>query len=444
MRVLVEESADDAGAVAQLLAAEGHDVSVLDLDAAVAHRLEADIAYLDLWTPDTAPRVAALRARGVRLSCSSELLLERARKVGARSVGITGSAGKSTTAALTVQLLGAAGLPVRASDTARLGNLWASEELVAGTPGLRQADVLVLELTSSHLAFMSSSPDVAVMTCYWPDHVELHGSEAAYRAAKETIVRHQPLMGSVVLNDDDPVARSLATLTPARRYAFSALGEVEEGAFLRDGAVVVRRNRAEAVLGPPPPSPTLRQATLAACATAVAAGADLDALGGTLQYLVPPPHRQEPLGRVQGALVVDDGMAVTPPKARAALSAYADDSVILIAGGRRSTVAGEAHASPVERIALGAFCDEAARAVRRAILFGDVASFLECKLAPRGVITRLVDTLETAATVAVESAPGSEVVLFAPVYPLSAEERVAFRSFVRAAAGGSLVRDSRA
>ena len=81
---------------------------------------------------------------------------------------------------------------------------------------------MVLELTSSHLAFMSSSPDVAVVTSFWPDHLELHGSAAAYRAAKETIVRHQRPDGAVVVNADDPAALSFADLTPARRYAFSS------------------------------------------------------------------------------------------------------------------------------------------------------------------------------------------------------------------------------
>lgn len=443
MRAFVERSAADADAVAALLAAEGHDVRIVDLDAEPVSGAAPDVAYLDVWTPATAPRVGALRAAGVRLSCSSELVLERARKRGARSIGITGTAGKSTTAWLTVQLLGAAGVPVHASGNARLGNLWATDELVAGVSKLRPDDVVVLELTSSHLAFMSSSPDVAVVTCFWPDHLELHGSEAAYRAAKEAIVRHQTLYASVVVNEDDPAAQRFAGLTPGRRFGFSARMPVEEGAFTRDGSIVVRRDGREVVLGAAPASPSLAQATLAACAAAAAAGTELEALVGVLMYLVPPPHRQETIGWVHGALVVDDGMAATPPKARAALVPCSDDSVILIAGGFRHTEGGEAHASPVERAALGTFCDEAARAVRRAVLFGEVAGFLECKLAPRGVVTRLTGTLEEAVEVALASAPGADVVLFSPVFPLSAEEREAYPGLVRAAAGQDLVRDSR-
>jgi UDP-N-acetylmuramoylalanine--D-glutamate ligase len=356
---------------------------------------------------------------------------------------VTGTAGKSTTSSLVVQLLGAAGMRVHASGNAPLGQLWATDELVGGLPRLETGNLVVLELTSSHLAFMSTSPDVAVVTSFWPDHVELHGSEAAYRAAKEVIVRHQTARGAVVVNEDDRAARSFATLSPGRRYGFSASRPVEAGAFVRDGVIVARRGGSEVELGPPPTAATLLQSTLGACAAAVAAGIDLAGLVGALPYLVPRPHRQEAIGRVHGARVVDDGMAATPWKARAALLPCRDDSVILIAGGRRHTDAGEVHSSPAERAALGAFCDEAARAVRRAVLFGEVAPFLECKLAPRGVVTRLVATLEEAVRVALASATGAEVVLFSPVFPLPPDQREAYAGLVRAAAGPELVRDSR-
>ena len=258
-------------------------------------------------------------------------------------MGITGTAGKSTTASLAVQLLLGAGVPTHASRHTRLGHLWAADDLVDDLAVLAAGDVVVLELTSSHLAFMSSSPDVAVVTSFWPDHLELHGSAAAYRAAKETIVRHQRPDGAVVVNADDAAALSFAGLTPARRYAFSIAREVEEGAFARDGVVIARRDGHDVEVGPLTSSGPLAIATLGACATAVAAGAELERLVGLLEFLTPPPHRQETVGRVGDALVVDDGMAATPTKARTALAVCPDDSVLLIAGGRLQTDGGDAH-----------------------------------------------------------------------------------------------------
>ena len=150
---------------------------------------DVDIAYLDVWTAEVDDRVRRLRERGARLSCLSDLLLERA---SIPTIGVTGTAGKSTTASFVAQLARLAGPePVFTSTTARSGNLWATEESLAVLE--QERGVHVVELTSSHLAFMRTSPHVAVVTSFWPDHLELHGSLAAYRRAKEQIVRDQTL-----------------------------------------------------------------------------------------------------------------------------------------------------------------------------------------------------------------------------------------------------------
>ena len=91
--------------------------------------------------------------------------------------------------------------------------------------------VLLLELTSSHLAFMSHSPTLAAVVSFWPDHLELHGGLEGYRAAKETIVRHQRPSDTVVLNADDASAR-FAAATPAGLVEFSLTRPVERGAYL--------------------------------------------------------------------------------------------------------------------------------------------------------------------------------------------------------------------
>jgi UDP-N-acetylmuramoylalanine--D-glutamate ligase len=428
MRVVIERAAQEADAVATLLASEGHDVRIADLDA---DAVEADVAYLDVWTPEVAPRVAALRAHGTRVTTSSELVLERAARAGALTVGVTGTAGKSTAASFLVQLLGAADVSMLAAADGRLGHRWVTGSVVDGLASLSPSDVVVVELTSSHLAFMASSPDVAVVTCFWPDHLELHGSLAAYRAAKEAIVRGQAPSGAVVVNADDPVAASFVQLTPARRFAFSAQREVEAGAFVRDGAVVLRRDGEEAVLGDAPAEPTVRQAVLAAGAGVAAAGTPLAVLEGAIAALTPPPHRRQPLGSLGGALVVDDGMAATPAKARAALAGFPDNSVVLIAGGRDRTEGGAAHASPEERVLLDAACDEAARSVRVAVLFGAAAAILEPRLTGRGVAAKVVPDLEAAFELAVAATPGAAVVLFAPFFPVSADERERFAALAR-------------
>jgi len=181
---LVEGFDPDAVALARLLAAEGRELTIAapgpatpeanalrSLGVAVSEHADLDRdpgehgeAFLDVWTPEVAPRVGRLRAAGCRVRCLGDLVLERA---SIPTVGITGTAGKTTTAALLVQLLRLAGVETHASTTARAGNLWPTAELVP----VPASGVLVLELTSSHLCFMHRSPSVAAITCFWPDHL---------------------------------------------------------------------------------------------------------------------------------------------------------------------------------------------------------------------------------------------------------------------------------
>jgi UDP-N-acetylmuramoylalanine--D-glutamate ligase len=458
--VLVEGFEPDALAVACLLATEGAQVRLagrgpaplqalppgLEVEAAAdldADLGEADVAYLDVWTPETSPRVAALRRRGVRLTCASELVLERARSAGALTVGVTGTAGKSTTAAFVVQLLRHAGRIVHAPSGGRLGNLWATGDLVDGLGAVAPGDVVVVELTSSHLAFMQTSPDLAVVTCFWPDHLELHGSLEMYRQAKETIVRHQSSRGAVAVNAGDAAALSFAALTPARHFAWSAEGPVDSGVFVHDSLVVLRRDRVETNLGPVPALPVVAEAALAAAAAAIAAGVPIEALEGGLAGLAVPPHRQQSLGRVAGVEIVDDGMATTPAKARAALAGRSDGSVVLIAGGNLETEGGPVHASADEQLLLDRCCKEIGRAVCVAVLFGEAGAALAPELRSRGVLTETVVGLADAVPRALAAAGAADSVVFAPIYPVSLDDRLGFPSLVASAAVEARVRDSR-
>jgi len=414
---------------ARILATQ-HGVAVephADLDADPG---TADIAYLDVWTPAVAPRVMKLRAQGTRVSCLGDLLLERA--TGA-TVGVTGTAGKTTTTDLTVQLLRASGMDVDASTTGRLGNLWPATELLDRPDPTR---LLVLELTSSHLAFMRESPHTAVITSFWPDHLELHGSIGAYRAAKEVIVRGQRRGDTVVVNADDPRAASFAETTPAGLVQASLEHPVERGAFTRDGSVVVRWDDVDTVVGQLaglPYAGPQRLNVLAALATAVAAGAPPDSLAQALARAEPPAYRTRQVAFVNGARVIDDGMAATPSKAAAALAAYPGGSVVLIAGGIDELGTGPVHATPEERELLEHACDEIARTVRVAILFGPAAAGLALRLDERAVPVHVTTTLDEAIAEAASHADGAAAIVFSPLYPVALEDRRRFAALARAA-----------
>jgi UDP-N-acetylmuramoylalanine--D-glutamate ligase len=430
MRTLIEGFERDAVTLARLLARESRRVTLAGPGTAsqqalalrakgVEIRAHADLdanpgqheeAFLDVWTPEVAPRVALLRESGCVLRCLGDFVLERSE---APTIGVTGTAGKTTTAAFLAYLLRTAGVTVHTSTTARAANLWPTDELLPPP-----ADGIVLmELTSSHLCFTTRSPRIAVITCFWPDHLELHGSLHSYRAAKEAIVSRQSPDDVVVVNEDDDAA-AIASASPGRRFGFSARGEVDAGAFVRGKEVVLRDAAGERSFQVPArmDGPRL-QALLAAAATALAAGALPEQLGPPQA----PPFRATRVGRLGATELIDDGMAATPAKTAAALRRRAAGSVVLVAGGELEIAGLPVHSSPEEQMLLEQACAEARRVARLVVLFGPAAA----RLAPffdRGQTLR-AQTLDEAIALASEHAEEAKVLVVSPMFPLPPADR---------------------
>ena len=448
--VLIEGFGPDAIALARLLAAEGNAVRIaspepepraagelreLGIDVQPSVDLDADpgdaeIAYLDVWTAEVAPRVETLRARGTRVSCLGDLMLERWK---GPSIGITGTAGKTTTTALVASILRLAGVDIAVSSGARAGNLWPTADLLEriGVATDGAGSTLLLELTSSHLAFMQSSPTLAAVISFWPDHLELHGTLEEYRAAKAQIVRCQHAGDHVVVNADDASA-SFADATPAGVWEISLSRRVERGAFLdRERGVVVTDGPTETVLGHIEDSSAHPANVVAAAAIAAAAGADPWTIAPGLDRAVLPPWRAAPAGTLGGVPVLDDGMAATPTKGAATLARYPAGSVVLIAGGLNDSGGGTVHASPDETDLLEQACDVVARVARVVVLFGEAGKRLKPLLARRRVELIATSDLGTAVAAAAERSFGATAVVFSPLFPVTLGDRERFAALVR-------------
>jgi len=381
--------------------------------------------FLDAWTPEVSPRVVRLRESGVLVSCLADVVLARA---GQRVLGVTGTAGKTTTTSIVAQLLATAGLEVALPAPGLSANLWPDASLLdAFTSPTR----IVMELTSSHLAFCRHSPQIAVVTSFWPDHVELHGSFDSYRRAKETIAREQSSDGWLIVPDDGS-CESFVAATRARTARFSPLAPVDCGAFLNQERVVVRWNDEEHQLIDAASLPLRGDCVanaLAACTAALVAGVPPAVLADALRGIRMPPHRFVEIGRFDSVPVYDDSMAGTPAKARAALELFPDDSIVLVAGGETLGAAGPVHATEAECELLEGACALARRKARRTILFGPAAARLGGLLPP----DEEASTIEEAVERAVARASGARAILIAPMFPVSPEERtrIATRSFRR-------------
>ena len=149
-------------------------------------------------------------------------------------VAITGSNGKTTTTALTGEVVAAGGFPTLVG-----GNI--------GTPAISLVEratpktVAVLEVSSFQLETIQTfRPKVAVVLNVTPDHLDRHRTFAAYVNAKARIFENQQAEDFAVLNADDPTCVQMADRTRAQVFWFSRKKEVNRGAYASAGRILFR------------------------------------------------------------------------------------------------------------------------------------------------------------------------------------------------------------
>jgi UDP-N-acetylmuramoylalanine--D-glutamate ligase len=327
-------------------------------------------------------------------------------------------------------MLEGAGVPVVMNRAGRAANAWPEPSLaeVPAPPGAW----LAAELTSTHLCFMElhETPRVAVVTCLWPDHIELHGSLEAYAAAKRRLLEGQPRDGWAVLNADDAPGRLLLGEPRAANVAeFSVRGPVVCGTWVDGDRLWARWDGVTEDLGPLDPVAWAHPlAVAAAAAAALAAGVPARAIEPGPPGMAALPHRMHPVGTAGGARVIDDAMAATPSKARSALARFADGSVVLLAGGDDMLPGDRVHADPRERERLEEACGEAERAARLVVCFGPAAARLLPLL--RRVPVRTAPDLPAAVEAARPHLGPGVTLLLSPMFPMAMADRERFAELV--------------
>lgn len=213
--------------MARLLRRQNHEVWTFDaaapqgdeLTALGCRRIDtpldtpAEVCVAAPGVPYDAPDLAALRRRGLETIGEVEWVY---RSVDAEIIGITGTAGKTTTTRWLSHALTQAGLNAPAG-----GNVDPALSAVA-EPGA----TLVTELSSFQLERCPTlKPSVAVILNLGTDHLDRHGSVAAYHAAKGQLIANLGESEMFIYNQDEPILRAWAAASPARCRGFSAHDE---------------------------------------------------------------------------------------------------------------------------------------------------------------------------------------------------------------------------
>ena len=206
-----------------------------------------------------------LEARSSKLTTSTQIFLDSIAGSGATVIGVTGSKGKSTTASLIAHILKTAG-----KDVHLVGNI--GDPAIAHIADAKRDTIFVVEMSSYQLMDLKTAPHIAVITSFFPEHLDYHGSLENYRDAKSAITKLQT-SNDVVFYADTEGVRPMIAESKAKKIAVTA----------NDAPVRVSETR---LIGE-------HNAGNIALAAAVARhlGVSDDVISSAIQSFTPLPHR---------------------------------------------------------------------------------------------------------------------------------------------------------
>ena len=334
----------------------GHPLDLLDT---------ADSVAVSGGIPLEIPIIREARRREIPLTNDSQIFLELAP---CPVIGITGSAGKTTTTLLVGKMAAFAFGKSRTWVGGNIGN-----PLISDVDQMREDHIAVVELSSFQLELMAISPGVACILNVTPNHLDRHGSMEAYTRAKARILEYQCKSDIAILNRDDPGSWGLRDQVQGKLITFGRgkPGDGLQGTYL-DGEWIKFWDGEDGNDLVPLSSIQLRGEhnqlnVLAACAIASAAGLPDDAIRQGAAALAGVEHRLEFVRSWGGADWFNDSIATAPERSIAAIKAF-EEPLVLLAGGRDKD------------LPWGDFARLVLDRVRAVVCFGEAADLIESAL----------------------------------------------------------------
>lgn len=333
-----------------------------------------------LTHPEPHPVVKAAQAAGIEILCDIDLLGRFDH--GRRTIGVTGTNGKSTTTALIQHILSECGV-----KSAMGGNIG---EAVLGLKPPPRGGVLVLELSSFQLDLCPAfAPDTGILLNVTPDHLDRHGSMENYAAIKERVFAKAE--GAAIVGIDDEYGRKayerLKALPDKKVVPVSIENEAPGGVYTKGGVLFDDMDGLGAVeigsLNNLTKLNGLHNMQNAACAYAAAQleGLSAEAVLAAIKTYPGLPHRQFPVRVINGIPYINDSKATNAEAAAKALMSYRN--IYWIVGGKPK----DGGLAGLERYA---------GEIRHAFLIGKYTELLAPWLENRGIPYTVSETLAMA------------------------------------------------
>lgn len=381
----------------------GHPLSLLD---------GVDVVCVSGGVPLENPLVGEAQVRGIALTNDSQLFLEAAP---CKVVGITGSAGKTTTTTLVGRIAQAA--VERGKNESLFHKAWVGgnigSPLISSVDEMTAADLAIMELSSFQLELMTRSPQIAAVLNITPNHLDRHLTMEAYSAVKKRILDFQSSDGVAVLGRDDPGAWALARSVKGSLVTFGMAPSpsMNSGTYYQNGSIYMKRSYDDSE-----PIQILTRSdislrgdhnllnVMAACAISSALEIDFESMRLGIKGFSGVAHRLEFVRRWGEADWYNDSIATAPERSIAAIRAF-DEPLVLLAGGRDKNLPWDEFANLVRR------------RVDHLILFGEAADIiwkaLDLKADQKLTVARCSGLKEAVQAAAKIVEPG-DVVLLSP------------------------------
>ena len=350
-----------------------------------------DLIVLSPDVPADLPQLDAARRRGTQVIGEVELA---APFLQGRTIGITGSNGKTTTTSLIGHILRHAGVTVQVG-----GNIGTPVTAMVETS--RSDGWNVLELSSFQLETIAEfRAHIGLALNVTQNHLDRHHTFERYAAAKGRLFETMHAEDIAILNAEDPVCVGYAARTVARVEWFSGQHKVESGASLGAGKLILDGKLLMEAGEIPIRGQHNVENVLAAAVAAARVGVDGAAIAAAVRTFQAVEHRLEFVRQVSGIDFYNDSKATSVDATMKALDAI-PGALWVILGGKdkgldysvlRDPLAARAHAA----LLIGAAAKKIAGALEGAV------PLVDCQ------------TLEGAVAYAYEHGQPGDTVLLAP------------------------------
>lgn len=289
---------------------------------------EIDLVVISPGVQWNSPFLNKIRENDIRIISEVELAFQQ---IKVPLIAITGTNGKTTTTALTGEMLKKDGKKIFIGGN--IGNPLCEEVLNGG-----KSEIVLSEISTFQTEGIETfKPYISAILNITPDHLDRHESMDEYIELKKRIFVNQGENDYTVLNLDDEITAQLSYEGAGKKVFFSRLKEVERGAFLRGDKIIFKMDGREETICCLQDLKLIGvhniENTLASIAVSRLCGVSDKSIKDAISEFKGIEHRMEFVREINGIKFINDSKGTNVGATVKSLQSFSEP-IVLIAGGK--------------------------------------------------------------------------------------------------------------